>query len=393
MKNELKNKHMELTDRIDIEECLVKGMTFKAIARRIGKSATTVSREVKGHLKIHKNGFVKTDKQCPKLLKAPFVCNGCDKRRKSSCVFARQLYIGKHAQTEYESLLVEARIGIPLSKESFYETEKIISDAVKRGQHIYHAIQANDLPVSTATVYRHIKKGYYTISALDLPRMVSFKPRRCHATEFVPFQARQGRRYENYLTFRDENPDIPVVEFDTVIGRVGGKVIMTIHFVSCDFMAGILLENKTAAHAAQKISELKTNLENQGFPFSSIIPLILTDNGGEFSSVSSFENDSFGKQETRMFFCDSNASYQKPHIEKNHTLFRNIAPKGSSFDDFSQDTVNLIFSHVNAVKRNQFHGKSSYDLFVFTHSSALAEALGISFVSAKDVIQSPKLLR
>ena len=47
MNNERKNKHMTLADRIEIQECLSKGMTFKSIAKRIGKSPTTISREVK----------------------------------------------------------------------------------------------------------------------------------------------------------------------------------------------------------------------------------------------------------------------------------------------------------------------------------------------------------
>ncbi|MBQ8972914.1 MAG: helix-turn-helix domain-containing protein, partial [Clostridia bacterium] len=41
MKNtEKKNKHLTLDDRIEIQECLQKGMTFKAISKRIGKDAT-----------------------------------------------------------------------------------------------------------------------------------------------------------------------------------------------------------------------------------------------------------------------------------------------------------------------------------------------------------------
>ncbi|MBQ3426954.1 MAG: helix-turn-helix domain-containing protein [Clostridia bacterium] len=75
MSNEQKNKHMTLTDRIEIQECLSKSMTFKAIAKRIGKSPTTVSREVKAHIQFHTNSFVKTDVVCPLLLKAPFVCS------------------------------------------------------------------------------------------------------------------------------------------------------------------------------------------------------------------------------------------------------------------------------------------------------------------------------
>ena len=36
---EKKNKHMTLEDRIEIQTCLRSGMTFKAIARRIGKGS------------------------------------------------------------------------------------------------------------------------------------------------------------------------------------------------------------------------------------------------------------------------------------------------------------------------------------------------------------------
>jgi len=45
-----KFKHMTMEDRIEIQECLDKNMSFKAIGRRIGKDQTTVSKEVKKHL-------------------------------------------------------------------------------------------------------------------------------------------------------------------------------------------------------------------------------------------------------------------------------------------------------------------------------------------------------
>ena len=49
MQKDKKNKHMELEDRIEIQECLCKGMNFKSIAQRIGKDPTTISKEVKLH--------------------------------------------------------------------------------------------------------------------------------------------------------------------------------------------------------------------------------------------------------------------------------------------------------------------------------------------------------
>lgn len=389
----MKNKHMNLDDRIEIQECLAKGISFKDIGKRIGKSATTVSREVKLHLQTHSNGYTRSEEVCPLLLKAPFVCNGCDKKSRSSCPYKRQIYVAKTAQQSYEELLVESRSGVALNKESFYEAEKTISNAVRNGQHIYHAVISNNVSVSVSSVYRYIKAGYYSIGLIDLPRAVKFKARNEKKSEFVPYWAKQGRTYADFLEFISQNDDVSVVQLDTVIGEIGGKVIMTIHFVNTDFMVGLLMDNKTAAEAASKIAELKKNLKASNFAFGEIAPVLLTDNGGEFSIVSSFENDADGNFESHMFFCEPCSPHEKAHIEKNHTLFRDIVPTGTSFNEFTQDTVNLIFSHVNSVKRKQFNGKSAYEMFVFSYSEELANALGIYKIDPKQVVQDTSLLK
>lgn len=391
--HEKKYKHLTYEDRLEIQECLSKGMTFKDIGKRIGKDQTTVSKEVKLHTVTHTNSFCKTEDICPRLKKAPFVCNGCDKKSRSSCPYVRHLYEAKRADVEYRETLVEARTGIPLNKESFYETDRILTEAVKNGQHLYHAIQTNHLPVSLATAYRHTHLGYYSFITMDLPRAVKFKSRKQNKEEHIPKWAKNGRTYEDFLAYVSDNPDILIVQLDTVIGRIGGKVIMTIHFVNCDFMIGLLLENKTAAEAADKITVLKQRLTQNGFSFGDIAPVLLTDNGGEFSLVDAFENDDSGNLETHLFFCEPMSPSEKPEIEKNHTLLRDILPKGSSFDNLTQNDINKVFSHVNAVKRKQFNGKSAYDMFTFFYSHELASALGISFIPGKDVIQSPALLR
>lgn len=50
--NTKKNKHMSLDDRIEIQSCLNHAMTFKAIARLIGKDQTTISKEIKKHITV-----------------------------------------------------------------------------------------------------------------------------------------------------------------------------------------------------------------------------------------------------------------------------------------------------------------------------------------------------
>ena len=98
---------------------------------------------------------------------------------------------------------------------------------------------------------------------------------------------------------------------DTVIGAVGGKVIMTFQFVNPDFMPGLLLDNKSSAEAAAKVTALKEKPADNNLSFGTVLPVLLTDNGGKFSNVFAFENDLTGCKETSLFFCDPYVSYQK----------------------------------------------------------------------------------
>jgi len=395
-----KNKHLTFDDRIEIQECLGKGMTFKSIAARIGKDPTTVSKEIKRHITVVTPSLKRYDTDgkplenaiCPKLLKAPFVCNSCKNQRRQ-CAFAKHLYYAKEAQKEYEALLVEAREGIPLNKAEFYKMDTIVSDAMKNGQHIYHIVTTNDLKVSVPTVYRHLHRGWLSASKFDTPRMLKFKPRKQKVQDYTPKTVKAGRTYRDFQGFIEENGVTSWVEMDTVIGRIGGKVIMTFDFTLCNFMFGLLLFNKTAAEAASKIRTLKERMADCGLRFGDVFPLLLTDNGGEFANISAFMADLDGEVETELFFCDPMQSCQKAKIEKNHTLFRDIVPKGESFDNFTQETVNLIFSHVNSVKRKSLNGKTPYEMFAFAYCEQVADILGIKPISAEKVIQSPKLLR
>jgi IS30 family transposase len=395
-----RNKHLTLDDRIEIQECLTHGMTFKATAARIGKDPTTVSKEVKKHLIIaptavkhySKNGLPIASPVCAQLLKAPFVCNGCAKKN-VRCAFDKRHYNAKQAQKEYEALLSESREGIPLNHEEFYEIDNVVSSGIKRGQHLYHILQTNDLGVSKSTVYRHLNRGYLSVSPIDFPRVVKFKARRQRRGEYIPKAAKIGRTHLDFLNHIEQNGIPSWVEMDTVIGRVGGKVILTLDFTFCNFMVGILLADKTSSEVAARITRLKKQLATIDVHFGDIFPLILCDNGGEFADISAIENDLNGLVETKLFFCDPMQSSQKPFVEKNHTLFRDIVPKGKSFDNFTQDTVDLIFSHVNCVKRKIFNGKSPFELFSFTFGEHIADIFGIVPIPADCVLQSPKLLR
>jgi IS30 family transposase len=395
-----KYKHLTFDDRVEIQEGLNRALTFKAIARIIGKDQTTVSKEVKRHIELRGESVLSYGEHggkvylpaCPSHMKAPFVCNPCKDRRRN-CNNQKRFYNAKLAQKAYENLLVEAREGIPLNKESFYEMDELVTKCLDDGQRLYHIMQTHDLGVSKSTVSKKKKKGYLSASPFDFPRVLKFKARRQKRGEYVPKGLKVGRAYVDFRAYIEEKDISSWVEMDTVIGkRTAGKAIVTFDFTFCNFMFGLLIERRTAAEVAEKIELLKAKLTSEGIRFGDVFPILLTDNGGEFANVFAIENDADGDRETRMFFCDPSQSSQKSKVEKNHTLFRDIVPKGTPFDDYSQDTVDLIFSHVNGVKRKIFNGKSPYEMFVFTFGEAIAKILGIEYVPPHKVIQSPKLL-
>jgi len=47
---------------------------------------------------------------------------------------------------------------------------------------------------------------------------------------------------------------------DTVIGRQGGKAILTIHLTMSNFMIGLLVDNPTSADVSGKIFAFKQHL-------------------------------------------------------------------------------------------------------------------------------------
>lgn len=68
------------------------------------------------------------------------------------------------------------------------------------------------------------------------------------------------------------------------------------------------------------------------------------------------------EQKTKLFYCDSYSSYQKAEIECNHKMIRYVIPKSRSIDSFTQDNLNLLFSHINSYPRESKYGRKPYDI-------------------------------
>jgi IS30 family transposase len=127
--------------------------------------------------------------------------------------------------------------------------------------------------------------------------------------------------------------------------------------------------------------------------FKAMFPVLLCDNGSEFSNPKPLEFDAQGNRRTQIFYCDPNASFQKPSVELNHEFIRRILPKGTSFDNLVQDDINLMMSHINSYSREKLNDKSPFETFGFLYGYSVLEKLGQRKIAANDIILKPSLLK
>ena len=130
------------------------------------------------------------------------------------------------------------------------------------------------------------------------------------------------------------------------------------------------------------------------FEFSRLFEVILTDNGTEFSDPESIELSLInGERLSNVFFCDPNASWQKGSIEKNHEYIRYVLPKGTSFDELTQEKVLLMVNHINNTTRPKLHGSTPMKKALQSFDKNAMEKLGLEIILPDDICLKPELLK
>ncbi len=333
---------------------------------------------------------------CTKTDKPPFTCDSCTEKNKSSCKYDKYYYLAEKADAAAKKLRSESRAGIRLTQKELQKLDEVLSPLIFQGQPLSHICSAHrdEIMVSERSIYNYIDAGELTATNLDLRRKVKYKKRKKKKTEIKcnKFNYRQGRTYEDFQRYMEEHPDIPVVEMDTVRGKVTKEqVILTFMFRSNSVMLMILIEDESAAPVIEVFDKLTKAIGIRRF--RKLFPVILTDNGRCFKNALRLEFTKSGSKRTRIFYCDPQASWQKPHIEKNHEYIRYVLKKGESFNGYTQEDITLIANHINSTARPMLGGKSPYDLVETAEMKKLLEVLNMSPVAADEICLLPKLVK
>lgn len=429
-----KGKHLSQEERYEIQLGLRQRRTFTEIAEIIGCSPDTVSKEIQNHRYrkpsdtkryvpnrckhrdscrkrniCNKKGRYKciipcrectscnkrcpdfVDAPCPIEKKAPYVCNACPKSR--SCFFDKYFYNADNAHREYLSTLSRAREGINLTKDELVALDELVSPLIKKGQPIAHILaeHAEELPCKERTLYAYISKGYLSAKNIDMRRSVRYKKRQKKEEAKPSPRKKINHQYKDFLEWLEANPLQRVVEMDTVEGVKGGKILQTLFWRQEKLMLAYLLDSKELASTVGILDYLEDILGKE--LFKCMFPVILTDNGMEFSDPDLFEFSQDGIRRTNLFYCDPRRSEQKGGIEKNHEYIRYIIPKGQPFDDLTQEKVALMMSHINSTARPGLHGMNPMQLALQRFGHEAMERLGLSLIPPDEVSLTPKLLK
>ena len=426
---------LTLSERIAIESGIYEHLKLNEIAKRIFKSPETVSREIRKNRTLvtgykpfgkdcnfasecktkglcGKAGCTKrcvtckeyecrelckrySNKPCKNLSKPPYVCNVCTNRRK--CKTDRAYYIAQQADAMSRRRYSESRSKIQTRGKELEKLDETVTPLILKGQPITHiwAEHGEELGISQRTLYRYADRGILSFGNIDLRRKVGYRPRKKkkeQSERFLNQEFRKSRSYDDYLEYMEKHPDTTVVQMDTVKGcREQGKRLLTLHFCDTNMMLILLMHDGKADTVVEQFDRLTSLLGLE--EFRKVFPVILTDNGSEFKHTKEMETTNDGKKRTKIFFCDPQASWQKPKIEKNHEFIRYVLPKGKSLNSYTQEDMNILANNINSTRRNLLGGKSPYEVITNKSVLNLMKLMGLHMIPSDEVNLTPKLLK
>ena len=237
--NVKKGKHLTLENRQEIQKGLREHRTFVEIARIIGCTPETISKEIRNHRYCKKHDYKRfvpntckyrftcrrrnvcnkkkasvcripcrecpsCNKRCPDYVHAPcnvanhapYACNAC---YRTNCLFDKYLYNAGYAHKEYLEKLHQSRMGIDMTRDELVELDQLVSPLILKGQPIAHIMQSHGEEISCCirTLYTYIGKGYLTAKNLDMRRVVRYRKRKHKSESVVVSERKAGRQYED----------------------------------------------------------------------------------------------------------------------------------------------------------------------------------------------------
>ncbi len=305
--------HFTLEERDSLRIKLQENKSLRTIAKELGRNVSSISRELKRNK--NRNGTYNAWRGCTLYI-----------IRRRQCKKKYRLEVDQ-----------ELRHWVTICMDKYWSPE--IITAVWKKNH-----PASKL--SHCTIYAALKAG----------RIDGYTPRR--------HLRRRGRRKNSHQCYtihpermiRDwpqeikERSRIGDWEGDTVYGSIGKGLLVTCVDRASRFLAASLLETRSANLTRKAVQRAL-----KGLPVNSLS----LDNGSEFADYKGMEQD----LNTKIYFADPHAPWQRGSNENINDLVRFFFPKGTDFHKVTEDMLNHVLNLINHRPRKCLGWLSPTDIF------------------------------
>jgi len=348
-----KRKHLTFDEREDLEAIVTKNnaapkrgkMSQREIARRMGISSATASRELK------RGRVVLLDSEFRDVISysAMIAQDNYDKKASAKGPYLKIGYNHELAK-KLEECIIEGQC-------SPYATiEKLKGDP-----------SYQKTPISERTLYNYIDRDVLeNVTKKDLPRKgKSSKRKYTRVTKRI--KDVDAKRIDDRPKEADDRSEFGHWEMDCIkSGRKKGRASL---LILVERMSRNVLMFKLRSQTQKEVQTRLDQLEKEiGIKrFREIFKSVTVDNGSEFLDWRSLERSCINRKEvprTQIYYCHPYHSWERGTNEQANGHIRRFIPKGSAISDYSTKAILDIQEWLNTYPRRVLKGKCSLEIIL-----------------------------
>ena len=312
--------HLTLEERILLEELRKGKRSIRAIAEELGRSPSTISRELRRNQRITKR---------------------------------HRRYFPHNAQRQYEARIRQDRIGkFEQAQLADYVQEKLLlawSPEQIAGRMALDFPDAAAMRIAHGTIYRWLKRE-------RIPR----------AKEARKYLRHYGRTYgdgRGKLQGVRELKDRPVEvqrrerfgdwEMDTMVSKEWGPCLLTLCERKSQYCGVVLLKERTTKEVGAALNQFFSGRAH-------VLKTLTSDRGKEFYAWRQVEQD----LNVRQYFTRPYSPWQKGCVENLNGLIRQFFPKRTSFKHVSANDVQRVMILLNHRPRKRLLFKTPHEVLL-----------------------------
>ena len=342
MANQKGSKQLTKADRIKIEALIKAGHKVAEIAEQLHVHRSTIYKEVKRGQYEHLNSdYTKEMRYSPDIAQ-------------------------KRAEENLKARGTQLKIGNDIAYANYIE-DKIVNEdyspAVVLGELKAQGKEGEfGTTICVTTLYSYIDKGIFLrLTNKHLP--VKKNKKRKYKKVEKQARANAGESIEKRPEEIESREEFGHWEMDSVLGKRGKSKNTLLVLTERKTRDEIIF--KLPDHTAEAVVAAVDRLERKwGEMFKQVFKTITVDNGSEFAYCEELERSILGEgKRTKLYYCHPYSSWERGTNEVTNKMVRRKVPKGTNFDDKTEEEIEAIEGWINNYPRRIHEYHSAGELF------------------------------